>query len=404
MPFVVSKILYAFFFVILHSYVYKGGDTFLYFAGAKFILSQIAESPENISTFLFTDFYPNQQVVYTDNFKIYYSFRDKATLIMSQITAIITFFGVKSFLATNILFSYLFSFGIWHLFSRVVSTFPQKIKLFAIGILFLPTISTWSSGILKDTITLCAICYLFVLTVNLAQGKKIIYSSILILFWAYICLLLKAYILYLFIPMLLLWTQSAISKEIKNKTIKALIRPLIFTVILVSVYFFFDFISENAGKYSLDNVQDVAVGFQNWHQHLAETKDQSGYSLGEVNFTFTGVLRKAPEAFFVTYYRPTIIEIRNFANLFESLQVTLLLVYTIFILFKVNPVNIYRLIYSNHHIRSFLFFAITMGISVGLTSYNFGALSRYKIPCLVFYVISLILIHDLGTRKKQLSD
>ena len=131
MPFVVSKILYAFFFVILHSYVYKGGDTFLYFAGAKFILSQIAESPENISTFLFTDFYPNQQVVYTDNFKIYYSFRDKATLIMSQITAIITFLGVKSFLATNILFSYLFSFGIWHLFSRVVSTFPQKIKLFA---------------------------------------------------------------------------------------------------------------------------------------------------------------------------------------------------------------------------------------------------------------------------------
>jgi len=30
---------------------------------------------------------------------------------------------------------------------------------------------------------------------------------------------------------------------------------------------------------------------------------------------------------------------------------------------------------------------------VGISSFNFGALSRYKIPCLPFYALALILIY-----------
>ena len=40
--------------------------------------------------------------------------------------------------------------------------------------------------------------------------------------------------------------------------------------------------------------------------------------------------------------------------------------------------------------------------SVGFTSYNFGALVRYKIPCLPFYALVLAVIYDKIKREQLL--
>ncbi len=143
-------------------------------------------------------------------------------------------------------------------------------------------------------------------------------------------------------------------------------------------------------------MQEIAEGFQNWHTYLADTRDQSGYSLGEVNFTPLGILQKSPEALFVTYYRPLPLEIRNFATAFEAIQSTLLLIITLYIFFKVGLFRFFAIMFSNKEVRAFMIFSIFLGIAVGLTSYNFGALSRYKIPCLPFYTSSLAIIFHLG--------
>ena len=108
-----------------------------------------------------------------------------------------------------------------------------------------------------------------------------------------------------------------------------------------------------------------------------------------------------PEAFFVTYYRPLPFEIRNFATALESFQSTILLLLTIYLIFKVGPINMVRIIISNNELKAFLFFALTLGVTVGITSYNFGALSRYKLPCLPFYLCALAIIYHLGTTNSN---
>jgi hypothetical protein len=44
-------------------------------------------------------------------------------------------------------------------------------------------------------------------------------------------------------------------------------------------------------------------------------------------------------------------------------------------------------------------FSLIFAFAVGISSYNFGALSRYKIPCLPFYAIALILIYYKNVPK-----
>jgi hypothetical protein len=44
-------------------------------------------------------------------------------------------------------------------------------------------------------------------------------------------------------------------------------------------------------------------------------------------------------------------------------------------------------------------FAMLFALFVGATTLNFGTLCRYKIPCMPFYVIALLLIWD-SSRKK----
>ena len=46
------------------------------------------------------------------------------------------------------------------------------------------------------------------------------------------------------------------------------------------------------------------------------------------------------------------------------------------------------------------FFSILFALFVGATTLNFGTLVRYKIPCMPFYVIALVLILDVAKKRK----
>lgn len=401
-PFIGFKIVYTILFVVIHIFYYKGGDTFLYFSGSKFISDQMLNSPNLFFSYLFGGKEAFSQFTYSENFGVLYAFNDSTTLVQSQIGSIFSILSFNHFLTTSILFSMFFAMGIWALYSTLCNLYPKLYKVFAIGVLFYPTIGMWGSGLLKDPVVIAAIGWFFQGVYNISERKKTIRSVIQIVISTILCLQLKAYVLYTFVPAMLIWLQARFSNNIKSSLVRYLFTPVIIIGMGIGGYFFLLNVSQSAGKYSLDNVQEIAEGFQDWHTYLAETRGQTGYSLGEVNFTALGVLQKSPEALFVTYYRPTPLEIRNFATAFESVQSTVLLLLTIYIFFRIGPTKFFRTMLSNKEARAFMIFAIFLGVAVGLTSYNFGALSRYKIPCLPFFTASLAIIYYTGKRKSPL--
>jgi len=399
MPYLYTKIGFAVLFVLIHSYYYKGGDTYLYFNGGKFIAEQIINRPDLALKYLFSSYMNFQELPLSSGFDVNF-FKSTDVFLMSKLTSIFSLICFNQFMASSILFSIFSAFGIWKLFKTLCSLYPSIDKYFAIGILFYPTIGIWGSGILKDPLALSAVGYIFNAIYLLFQKRKIVTSTIYILISIYICVILKPYILYTFIPVMLLWFQGNLSKRLKNRFVRFVITPLVIVLFFTAGYFTIQSISESAGKYSLDNVQSVAEGFHSWHTYLAETRNQSGYNLGEVEFTFTGILEKSPAAIVVTFFRPFIFtDVRNVATGFEAIQSFILLLITIYVIIKVKIWNFFKILFTNNDCRAFMLFALIFGISVGLTSYNFGALSRYKIPCLPFFTSSLAIIYFQGVRK-----
>ena len=70
------------------------------------------------------------------------------------------------------------------------------------------------------------------------------------------------------------------------------------------------------------------------------------------------------------------------------------MLFTIWVFIKAGPTTILKAIIKNPVILFCILFSLVFAIFVGMTTLNFGTLVRYKIPCLPFYLIALILILD----------
>jgi hypothetical protein len=125
----------------------------------------------------------------------------------------------------------------------------------------------------------------------------------------------------------------------------------------------------------------------------------SGYSLGELDGSFGSMIRLAPQAINVSLFRPYLWEVNNQFMLLSCLESTFLLGFTLLILFREN-FRAFRAL-TQPDIFFALSFSITFAFAVGVSTYNFGTLVRYKIPLLPFFALALILIADYSRRERN---
>jgi hypothetical protein len=55
---------------------------------------------------------------------------------------------------------------------------------------------------------------------------------------------------------------------------------------------------------------------------------------------------------------------------------------------------------TNPTVAFCLGFSLIFAFAVGVSTYNFGTLVRYKIPMLPFFIIALILVDDLAKHER----
>ena len=146
---------------------------------------------------------------------------------------------------------------------------------------------------------------------------------------------------------------------------------------------------------------------QHWHYKEGHnTSEQNGrgssYSLGEYDeSSWRGLLKIFPAAVNVTFFRPYIWEVKNAGMLAQAFESLLFLYFTILTILKVGPIKFYSTITNNSFLLMCVVFAIFFGFAVGFSSYNFGALSRYKIPAVPFFVAALFIIRHKAEEAKR---
>ena len=281
--------------------------------------------------------------------------------------------------------------------------YPKLKKPLFYAFFLIPSVVLWGSGVLKDTVTIAGIGWIVYAFMNLIilKRKKVL-SIILILFFTVLIADLKPYILYILYPSLFIWVQSNLKELIKANVVRKLVSPFVAIVLISSAVFISQKMAESSSQYNLNEIEDTLEGFQSWHTTLSETDDQSGYTLGNGDNTPLGMLKQFPAAVNVTFYRPYLWEIRNASTLLGAIEGLTLLVVTMSLVLKYRQ-RLFRIIYKNKDILFLLIFAIVFGAVVGLSSYNFGALSRYKMPAQMFFVIALVLINNKIELDKKIS-
>jgi hypothetical protein len=222
---------------------------------------------------------------------------------------------------------------------------------------------------------------------------KILYEKsyrfiIFILIPTFIILNLKAYIVISFLPWLMFTLFFFFVNKSKNPIIKLLVVPYLGIIIGGTIYLLTLNILDSSDKYKADEIKNRIEGFRSWHTHLKG----SAYDLGEMEYTPIGYLKKVPSGINVALFRPYPWEAGNVMALGNSMESMVLFFLTLYTILKTRSVNLFKYVKNHSFLLGCFVFCLFYAYVIGITSYNFGALSRFKIPLVSFYLFTLLYI------------
>jgi hypothetical protein len=397
------KLIAAIAFAMVYVYHYDGiGDTFYYFEGSKPVQEAWFDSPElglRVMMQPAGDFEPTT-FPYTSRISGFWR-SDGEMVSMCKIVGTVMILSFQSYWLTTLLVAFLGFSGLWKLFRFFSEIYPELVNKAAIAVFYVPSALFWGSGILKDTVCFGALGWIVWCMYQIFSKKhSIVFHSIVFVINAVIILSLKAYIFFAFIPAMGLWLIVRFKPKNESIIFKYTLTPAIVIIAMIGLAGIIQNISQSSDKYAVDNLEDRTKGFHSYHGSLGD-QGQSTYSLGNVSYTPLGILQKFPAALNVTYFRPYLWEARDPFQLLSSLEGLFFLFLFVQTLKKVGIFNFLNYLTTNPEVIMCLTFAILFGFAVGFTAYNFGALVRFKIPALPFFIFAMYLIQYLNKKKKE---
>ncbi len=230
--------------------------------------------------------------------------------------------------------------------------------------------------------------YFFFFFYELVIFKKNILTNIVKLaITAYVISLIRGFIIITLAPSLILMAAIYYRNVFRSPMVRFLALPLFLGGGMLASYFFIESIGSSMQSYNLENMQKTAEGFKSWHTYLGETQGGSAYSLGDVNYTPAGIIRKAPIALIITLFGPFVWQIRSPVMLMSGIESLVFLYYFVIVFFNARAYRAVGILFRDHIIMFCIPFIIIIGVAIGLTSFNYGALVRYKIPILPFFAV-----------------
>lgn len=402
LPALTVKIVGAIALGFIYQFYYEGGDTYNYHThGSRHIWEALIDSPIKGIKLFFSD-----GRVYTDVYKyaskiLFYS--DPQSYALVKIAAFLDIITFSTYSATAVLFAAISFAGMWMLFLTFYEQYPALHRWLAIACFFVPSVFFWGSGLLKDTITLgCLGVATYLVHKILIRKKFTIGNTALLLLVLYSIYSIKLYILLTFLPAAIIWIFLANLGRVRSQAVKIMLLPFALSAAVALGYFAMMKAGEDNKKYALSSLARTAQITAYDIRYYTGRDAGSGYSLGELDGTFGSMLTLAPQAINVSLFRPYVWEVRNPFMLLSALESLFLLLFSLYILFKKNVSLLIG--FSNPNVLFALIFSITFAFAVGVSTFNFGTLVRYKIPLLPFFVIALVLLLYHSKSDKKLDE
>jgi len=405
MPNLYMKLIASLAFGMFYIFYYGGGDTTAYYEGAASLNNLFFKSPElyfeNMTSTPSRDTWTH----YFDSrtgFPPHWIYGESEAFFVSKIISIFTFFTLKSYIASTLLVSSIAAIASWKLFTLVRDYNFCNEKYLAFGILFLPSVNFWCSGISKDTIV--------IITTMLAvyHGFKIVSLSLKSGLKNWFLFILNMVIIYhirdfIFMAIAIPLTLSISARFVKvyggGDYVVIIVRTLIFiggiaiiggSLIAKSEE---DFLESNA------LVQQAAVIQNDFSNN--DTYGTKKYDLGDITFTPIGLLKIMPIAVMTGVFRPFIWESLSATLILNGIESIIFLYFT-YLFVRRKPMKKLKQIRGHEFLIFALFFIFIIAFMTGLTSGLYGVLVRLRAILLPFLFVILTFKVDEGENSEEL--
>lgn len=398
----IAKIVAGLLVCLVYIFYYKGGDTIGYFESARLVSRMIFINPGVYFSVLGgTLTHDNLTVFYFNDLCCPDYWKDPQSFTVVRFASPLLFLSGFNFFVTTFLFGWLSYGGIFRLFLLFNELFPGMEKKFATAILFMPSVLFWGSAILKDTLTFSAACWLtWSIYKVFIKPERRAFHLITLSIAAYLIISIKPYIFVAMLPGATIWIIFQRITKIRSAFVRVLISPAIILVGVVASTFLISSFSSSLGDYgSVDKAINKALITKN--DLTRDAYGQNSFDIGELDGSVGGLLGKFPVAVVAGLFRPFLWDVSNPIMLMSALENTFMILLTLRVLLLLGPSIFFRISSNPVLIFSFVF-SIFFAFALGLTTANFGALVRYKIPSIPFY-LSMLYILEYQAKQSRLT-
>lgn len=294
------------------------------------------------------------------------------TKAVINITSFLTGKLEANYLNTTLIFGFLGTLGLIYLYITLRKYFESIPKYWKL-ILFIPSMSFWSSGLGKDSISFFAVClFLYTITLN----KKI-----------YILLPISFFSMFIVRPHIaLMMIISFVIYFIIRSRVHLLFKLITLPVILAGLIFSSSFVQQYVGleEASIDSISSYVDDRQNSNQGGGSSIDLQSMSYPMQMFTYV--------------FRPLPFDAHSALALFTSIENTILLILFFYVLFK-NKFKLHAFVEGKH--TWLLIYALLTCSMLAITTANLGIATRQKwmfMPILIYLLVYAFYQHKQAQR------
>ncbi len=396
--------LFAVLFCALYTFYYRWGDTIVFYDFSNEVIRQTLKNPKTFIDVVFLDNFENIRLgtvkdmhIGQDNFRP-----------VIRIASLFNLLSFGSFITISFFFALCANLGMWRLYisiNKLLGVAHNKITSFVL--LFFPSFVIWTSGILKDPIVAMSVGLYISGMIYIFELKENKLKNLLIIVIASILMLnIKSYVAYS------LWMASSIYllalqlNKIKQPVFRAGVYVMSFAAIGILALMARGFIADVINELIYNEFVLPALSQSNKLNILASRRDSSSYDLGinlmTANLDFQTFARLIPMGIVTTLYRPFLWEASKPIIAISALENLFTVLVTLYLVFKTGFFTFFRTLFARPLYVYLLVFILIFAFGVGISSGNFGSLSRYRTPCIAIYFILIYLVYY--TAKKSANE
>ena len=388
LPAVAIKILAGIILGLVYMYHYQGGDTWNYFEEARKIIHYSRDHPSSMWGLFFGNI-SDQNIS-----QIFQFSAQPRAFFFAKIVAIFYLATGGNYWLISVYYSLISAVACFYLAEKLLFHFPQCRLAIVAAVLFFPSFIFWSSGLIKESIAVAAICFLAAETLTYLRTKKIPGLAHIFLLLLAIVLIWKLKYFYaaVLVPILLtllvlFWLSKGLWNDWSSGKTVGLFSSIFLTLLLL--------VSQL--HYNLQPEHIIAVVYDNYKAGIATSEVGKTLRFNDLRPTLSSFIIHVPEALFGGLFRPNIWDWKTgLQNVMVAENFLLILLFFISLIAtllrrpKITPLFWASALY-----------VILLSVFLAFSSPNFGTLSRYKVGFEPFFIFIVLALNPLVSRLER---